>query len=280
MRRSGDARRRLFAGALSTVTLMAGGCGIESTSPAAGSFTPHVRGVLTVVTSAVPSPGFWEGTPTAVWGGFEYELARDLAERFGLHGVRVEVEPFSRIVEGHLDGADLALALITPTSGRSQVLSFSSPYLDTAPTVLVRTGTPLSDLNAAEALRWGAVRDSTFVSMIDTLIAPSTPVRIFDHRTAMLAALLHGRIGAVLLDLPLAVETAQRSNGRLQAVAQLPLTEPIAAAMPKGSGNVQAVDSAIRAFVSDGTIDHLLAVWIGPVAANAENSLPLLQTMR
>lgn len=269
-----------MAGGLSILTLLASGCGIESTSPAAGQFTPNVKRVLTVVTSSIPSPGFWEGTPTMVTGGFEYGLAKDLAERFGLRSVRVRVEPFSRIVNGHLDGADLALALITPTAGRAQALSFSSPYLETAPTVLVRTGTAVPDLNAAEGLRWGAVRDSTFVGMIDTLIAPSAPLRIFGHRVEMLAALTAGQVGAVLLDLPLAVETAARSDGRLQVVAQLPVSELIAAAMPKGSGNVQAVDSAIRAFMSDGTIDHLLNVWIGPLAANAEDSLPLLQTMR
>jgi ABC-type amino acid transport substrate-binding protein len=74
------------------------------------------------------------------------------------------------------------------------------------------------------------------------------------------------------------VATADRSQGRLHAAAQLPENETIAAALPKGSVNEQAVSSAFRAFTADGTISRLLRVWVGPEAANAEKSIPLLET--
>ena len=51
------------------VALLLGGCSDLSSSPAAGTFTPRTRGVLTVVTTDIPSPGFWEGTPAHVTGG-------------------------------------------------------------------------------------------------------------------------------------------------------------------------------------------------------------------
>lgn len=255
-------------------------CGDLTSSPSSGTFTPRTRGVLTVVTTNVPIPGFWEGTPTHLTGGFEYELAKRLAERFGLKSVQVRLERFHRIVEGQLDGADLALDLITPTAQRALSLTFSEPYLNAAPTVVVRTGTGVADLEAARSLRWGAVRATTFVGIIDSLIAPEQPVEVYEDDSVMLAALQAHKIDAVLLDMPLAVATASRSGGRLAAAAQLPSTEMIAAALPKGSGNVQAVSSAFRAFTSDGTIDRLLRVWVGSAAANAESSIPLLQTTR
>jgi hypothetical protein len=80
------------------LTLAAVGCGTHSSSPAAGTFTQCVPGVLTVATSVVPSPGFWEGTPSHPTGGLEYELARDLAQRFGLRSVRIVLAHFHRIV--------------------------------------------------------------------------------------------------------------------------------------------------------------------------------------
>ncbi len=261
-------------------TLLLAACGDLATSPAAGNFKPRTRGVLTVVTTNVPIPGFWEGTPDHLTGGFEYELARRLADRFGLKSVQVKLEPFHRIVDGRLDGADLSLDLITPTTDRARSLSFSAPYLDAAPTLVVRTGTAVGDLETARGLRWGAVRATTFVGIIDSLIAPEQALQVFDDDPALLAALEDHKIDATLLDLPLAVVTADRSGGRLQVAAQLPDTELIAAALPKGSGNVQAVSSAFRAFMSDGTIDHLLRVWVGSAAANAESSIPLLQTTR
>ena len=94
----------------------------------------------------------------------------------------------------------------------------------------------------------------------------------------MLAALERGTVDAVLLDMPLAVVTAERSHGRLQAAAQLPTQETIAAALPKGSNNTEAVDSAMRAFTADGTLHHLLETWVGSGAAEAESSIPLLHT--
>jgi polar amino acid transport system substrate-binding protein len=260
--------------------LLAVGCGDRTASPAAGTFTPRTPGVLTVVTTDIPSPGFWEGTSANVTGGFEYELAKLLAKRFGLRSVRVKTEHFQRIVAGRLDGADLALDLITPTSDRERSLAFSSPYLNSAPTVVVRTGTAVPDLATARTLRWGVVRGTTFVGIVNAMIGPDGPPRVYDDTTEAVAALEDRQIDATLLDLPLAVVTANRSHGRFSAAAQLPETEMIAAAMPKGSDNQEAVDSAIRAFTADGSIDHLLRVWVGTEAANAETSIPLLQTMR
>ena len=275
--------RFLFAAATASALvamLVLSGCGDRASSPAAGTFTPRTPGVLTVVTSELPSAGFWEGTPERPTGGFEYELARDLARRFGLKGVRIELEHFHNIVVGKLDGADLALDLITPTSARSRYLAFSSPYLDAAPTVLVRSGTSVPDLATARTLRWGAVQGTTLADIIDSLISPTAPLRLFDSNAQMVAALQAREVDAVLLDMPLAVVTAGDSHGRLQAVAQLPQPESIAAALPKGSANVEAVDSAFRAFMSDGTIDRLLKTWVGADAADAEKMIPLLRSTR
>jgi polar amino acid transport system substrate-binding protein len=262
--------------ALAAVVLTA--CGVETTSPAAGTFRPQTPGVLTVVTTEVPSPGFWEGTAAHVTGGFEFELARLLAKRLGLKTVRVKIEQFHRIVDGQLDGADLALDLITPTDRRARSLTFSSPYLDAAPTVLARADTSVPDLDTARGLRWGAVRATTFVRIIATMIRPHDPVRIYDATSDVVRALEAHQVDAVLVDLPLAVVTAERSGGRLHPAAKLPTSELIAAALPKGSSNEQAVDSAFRAFTADGTIDHLLRVWVGPAAAGAQTSIPLLET--
>jgi len=260
--------------------LLVAGCSDRTTSPAAGTFAPRTPGVLTVVTTDIPSPGFWQGTPAHVTGGFEYELARLLAMRFGLRSVHVRTASFHRIVEGRLDGADLALDLITPTAERERSLAFSSPYLNSAPTAMVRTGTAIPDLATAQDLRWGVVRGTTFVGIVNTLVGPDHPPRVYNDTPELVTALEDRQIDALLLDMPLAVVTANRSDGRLTAAAQLPLTETIAAAMPKRLGNEEAVDSALRAFTADGSINHLLRVWVGSAAANAESSIPLLRTTR
>jgi polar amino acid transport system substrate-binding protein len=265
---------------LAAAGLLLGGCGTLSTSPAAGTFTPRTKGVLTVVTSDVPSAGFWTGTAAHPTGGLEFELARDLATRFGLKSVHIKLEHFHRLVAGQLDGADLALDLLTPTDQRRKHLDFSSPYLNGAPTVVVRSLIGVPDLATAQALQWGAVRATTLVDIINKQIAPDQPVRLYDNHAQLTAALESGQVDAILLDMPQAVVTARDSHGRLDAAAQLPSSEAIAAALPKGSDNVEAVDSAMRAFNADGTITRLLKTWIGSQAADAEKSIPLLHTTR
>ncbi len=272
-------RRQAFFGVVGAcaalLLALLAGCG--SIDSSAGSFAATRPGVLTVATSAVPSPGFWEGTAAHPTGGFEYELARELAKRFGLAKVEVRIVHFHRIVRGRLGGADMAIDLITPTAARERHLSFSTAYLKTAPTVLVRPGTDVADLKTAQELRWGAIRSTTFVDDIETNIAPEAPPRLFDGQREVLAALREGKIDATLLDMPLAVAVANQSEGKLEAAAKLPEEEPLAVALPLGSPNRQAVDSAIRAFQTDGTIERLLREWVGPEAAEDEQ-IPLLHT--
>lgn len=265
-------------GAIGLVGLLALLAGCGSISGSAGSFDPGQANVLTVATSAVPSAGFWEGTPTQPSGGFEYELSRELAARFGLAHVRIEIVHFHRLVAGHLGGADLGIDLLTPTSQREEALDFSTAYLKAAPTVVVRSGTEVPDLASAQELRWGAVRSTTFVEAIADSVVPEEETLLFDGQRELLAALAAGRVEAVMFDLPLAVSIANRSHGKLEAVAQLPDKEAIAIALPKGSPNRQAVDSAIRAFTADGTIEGLLERWVGGDAAEAESAIPLLHT--
>ena len=44
------------------------------------------------------------------------------------------------------------------------------------------------------------------------------------------------------------------------------------------SQNLEAVDTAIRAFVADGTIDRLSARWLGEKLGSADDNIPLIRT--
>jgi polar amino acid transport system substrate-binding protein len=256
------------------LSVAAGGCaGLGSAS---GAFRPSHRGVLTVVTQPLPTVGFWNGTDARPTGGLEYGIARDLAQRFGLRLV-VRTEPFARIVAGHLDGADLALSLITPTSTRDQVLDFSSPYINAAPALLVRAGISVPDLQTAQGLRWAVESNTTLQSTITDVIQPERSPLQFASRQGVLRALRSGRADVTLFDLP-AAEAIANADPKLVVAAQLADTEPIAAALPQDSDNRQAVSSALRAMLADGTIDHLAERWLGVSLSDSEDNVPLLRT--
>jgi ABC-type amino acid transport substrate-binding protein len=248
---------------------------------AAGTFTPRIPGTLTVATAQVPDPGFWTGTIAHPTGGFEYELARSLAARFGLAHVHVIEVPFDRLTAGRLHGADLALSDITATAERARHVAFSIGYLDAPPSVLVRPGTSVPDVHTAQRLRWAVQTHTTLQSALAESIEPSRPPLALAHQREVLADLRSGRVQAVMLDLPVALAYARESPHTYAVAAQLPSNEDeLAAALPHGSSeNLEAVDSALRAFSSDGTIERLGRTWLHTdLQAGRAEQVPLLRT--
>jgi polar amino acid transport system substrate-binding protein len=222
----------------------------------------------------------FEGTAAHPTGGFEFGIARDLARRFGLARVRIVTVPFDRLVRGQLGGADLALALLTPTPARERVLDFSDPYLQASPAVLVRRGVGVPDLETARSLHWAVQRHTTLADILTTQIQPTRPVLDARAQSTVVSLLETGRAQATLLDLPEALAVVDRSDGALRVAAQLEQPEDIAAALPKGSPNDQAVDSAVRALVTDGSVNALEQRWLGPAASGDGQSIPLLESTR
>src|SRR5690606_25506783 len=99
---------RRFLPILLTACVSTAACA-DATQIAEQTFQPATEGVLTVATS-LPAPGFWEGDdPDHLTGGFEYELARRLADRWDLE-LRVIDVPFDDLATGDLHGADLAMS--------------------------------------------------------------------------------------------------------------------------------------------------------------------------
>jgi polar amino acid transport system substrate-binding protein len=277
-RSTGPLARSALAAALAALTLGALGCA-NAGKGAAGSFTPVTKNTLTVATAQVPDPGFWTGTVSHPTGGFEYALAQALAAHFGLARVKVVEVPFAELVRGHLGGADVALSDITITEGRERYLDFSSPYLKAPPAIVVRPGTEVTDVDAARHLRWAVQNETTLKEALEKQIEPTTKTLVFEHQSEKLAALENGRVDAVLLDLPVALAYARESPRKYAVAAQLPSEAELGAALPSGSGNTEAVDSALRALQSEGAVDRLAHQWLhADYEEGGAEGIPVLRT--
>jgi polar amino acid transport system substrate-binding protein len=257
--------------------LVAVGCGGGDFGGASGTFEPNRPGTLTVMTQPLPTVGFWEGQGERPDGGFEYALARELADRLGLERVVVHTEQFSRIIAGELGDADIAMALITPTPEREEVLDFSSPYIEAAPTLLVRAGTEVADVQTAQEMTWALGANTTFQGIVADQIRPDANPLVFEERTEEVEAVKSGRADVAMFDLPAAAAIVHTEPG-LAMAAKLSQTEPIAVALPKGSHDLEAVSAAVRGMLADGTVDELSEEWLGTSLTDLENSVPLLRT--
>jgi polar amino acid transport system substrate-binding protein len=242
-----------------------------SSDGAAGSkFKPATPGRLTVATAFLPAPGFWEGNPPR--SGFEATLAIALAHKLGLDGVKVVQVPFASIIRGKLDGADMALSQLTPTTKREQFVDFTTPYLTSPPGVLARRGVEGADVHALKSLQWVVSRTSTLTPILMSKIRPDGSQIVTEDRTQALRVLRAGRADALLLDLPVALGLARAEPNRFHVLGQLSGGEGLAAALPKGSSNGEIVDSEIRALTANGTIGKLAKRWLG----TSVGSVPLI----
>ena len=268
-----------MAVALAVVVTLAVVAGCSSSDRASGDFRPAHAGTLTVATAEVPLDGFWDGTESHPTGGFEFELAKDLAHQFGLAHVRVVIVPFDQIVAGHLGGADLALSDVTATPTRGQVLDFSDPYLAATPAVLVRAGQSVPDLHTAQGLRWAVGRTTTLRDFLETTIRPTPPTRSSASQHETVSAVEDHQVDAGLLDLPVAAAVARDSDGRLSVAGQFDSNDDLSAALPQGSANLDATSSAIRGLIADGTIATLAEKWLGiSIEGTSAEHVPLIRT--
>jgi polar amino acid transport system substrate-binding protein len=254
-------------------------CGSAGGLGAAGKFTPRTPDTLTVATAQIPDPGFWSGTAQHPTGGFEHGLAHALAQRFGLAHLEVIEVPFKQLIAGDLGGADLALSDITVTPERAKRVDFSTSYLRAPPAILVRPGTEVADVHAAQGLRWAVQADTTLQAALAEEIEPSAPTQVLEHQREVLLALRVDRANAVMLDLPVALAYARESPHAYAVAAQLHSEAVLAAALPKGSDNLEAVDSAIHAFSADGTIERLGREWLHTDLREGQaEEVPVLRT--
>lgn len=263
------------------VLLTLAGCGGVGLDRSAGRFEPEVPGTLKVATQSVPSAGFWEGTATDPTGGFEYELARRMQERFELDEVEIVVIPFAEIIAGDIADSDLALSLITPTPERDQVLDFSDPYLTAPPALLTAADLEVPDLETARDLQYVVETGTTLEPALSDSIDPIPATIVAPDRDAVLAALEDGDAEAAIFDLPAAQALADQSDGEWHVAAKLGTDETIAAALPEGSAqNREAVSSVIRALAADGTLNELSERWLGGDITGGASEVPLLRTSR
>jgi polar amino acid transport system substrate-binding protein len=263
-------RARIFTAL--AISLIATGCAGKPKDEILVEVTPTVPGTLTVATT-LPAPGFWEGDDASVvGGGYEWGLARALADEFDLDLKIVDV-PFADLVAGDLDGADLALAQIEITEERMDVLDFSLPYYASDFGVLAMAGERVRDLAAARDLRWAVVEGARQQTFTDDTIRPAEPVHVVADDVAAAEAITSGEVDAALIDLSSALIQAH-DDDRLGVAAKFVTGGEYSVALPKGSANVEKVDAALRGFQRDGTLNNLAETWLLPLFSTSPDDVP------
>ena len=277
--KAGRSRRWALLGLVLTVAMVVAGCGggddNEGSGAASGGqsqlqdlVTP---GTLTVATE-LPAPPFWIGDDyDHITGGFEVDFSKELAKRLGINNVKFVEMPFSGLVAGQQCPCDIDFSQVTITPDRDKVVDFTEPYFDANQGVLAHKGTTVANLDDAKKVRWGVQLNTTANSYLADKIKPATEPRVFDRTTDAFAALNAGQIDAVMLDTPIVLGAVKEKEVKdAEVVGQFKTGEVYGAVVNKGSKNVDAFNTAIKAMKADGFRDQLFKKYFADQAAVPE----------
>ncbi len=235
---------------------------------------PVTPDTLTVQTN-LPSPGWWKGiSPEKITGGFEYCVAANIAHRAGLSKLKVTNASFDALAAGQTKDYDIAMAQVSITPEREEVVQFSKPYFDSNVAVLVKKG---SDANAENirSKNLGVALGTTAVTFAQDKLKPEAPARVFQETDAMVTAVASGQIDAAVQDTAILLGFASGSGGALEVIGQYETGEQYGAIYPKGSPNAASMDEAIDAMGQDETLKELSATWLGPTLGGDPAQVPV-----
>lgn len=188
--------------------------------------------------------------------GINPDVARLLGQALGVK-VKVEVVNFDQIIPGIAAGRyDMTVSSMTPTTERMKVLDFVD-YMQIGTSVAVPKGNPQKlDQNSLCGKRVGVLTGSyqltVNVPALDKACSaagqPPIEAGQYQDTRQAISALTSGRQDAVLADSPILSYAAKQSPAI--SVASTFDLAPVGVGMPKSTGLVKAVASALGSLVT------------------------------
>ena len=211
--------------------------------------------------------------------GFEAAVAYAVAEQLGFAPedvvwVRTGFE--EAIAPGPKD-FDFNIQQYSITDDRAAQVDFSSPYYSAGQAVITIEGSAAADATSIADLKdllIGAATGTTSLTAVEEIIQPTAGAQVFNNNDDAKLALENGQVDAIVVDLPTAFYiTGVELDGGL-IVGSLPdvdgQTDEWGLLLAKDSPLTDEVTAAVDALRADGTLDALVAEWLGADQGVAE----------
>jgi polar amino acid transport system substrate-binding protein len=257
-------------------TVLAAGCTQASGAPDDGAESLYEeirsRGVVRVG-SRVDNPPHSSYDEQGRWVGFDNDIARAIAQRWGVKLEMVKVDELTRISFLQNGKIDLAVASISKTRKRGEQVDFSQTYFWSTQTFVVRKGTATSyrDLVGKKV---GASRGSSSIGnwtawLKRNGVAGEPQIEQFGDKRAALAAVKQGAIAGWTEDYEVLASYAR--NEPDLTVLNVPGGTGVkldGIAMRKDDSALRtAVDTALQDIAADGEYDKIYDRWFGPTSS-------------
>ncbi len=273
-------KRRMVSLMLSAVMGIASiaGCSVVSASEdtAAGTATEDsYKGALAGVTlkvgcdtSFVP---FCFPDDSNVYTGFDIDLLAALSEYLGFDYNLQPMDFTALLMSVQTSKLDMAMAGITITDARAEVMDISTPYYDAGLQIFVKEDndeiTQIADLEGKKiALKEGTAS----VTYISENVNNCT-VTTFPNIESAYLEVQRGAADAVVYDAPnMKYYLSQNPDSGCKVVGDLVDGCQYGIMLQKGSDYTEYIDAAIAVFMEDGTYDALYEKWFGTPSDTAD----------
>ncbi len=238
----------------------------DNTGSDAPAFTTVEEGKLHMSTNAAFPP--YEMTTDA--GGFEgidVEVAGAIAEKLGLELVVDDMGFDAALTAVQTGQSDIAMAGITVTEDRQEVMDFSDSYATGIQVVIVKEDSPIATVDdLSNAAMIGCQKATTgYIYCSDT---PENSGYGEDHVTAFdtgalaVMALVNGQVDAVVIDNEPAKSFVAENDG-LKILDTEFAVEDYAIGLAKGNtALLEAVNAAMAELKADGTFQGIVDKYI------------------
>ncbi len=199
--------------------------------------------------------------------GFDMEIIAEVAERAGFE-YDLNTMDFNGIIPALQTGnVDIAIAGITITDERSQIVDFSDPYYDSGLRILVRNSDDaVEELDDLEGKKVGTKIGSTSYDFLVKNLEEEDGVTPYPGSSDMYMALMSGAVDAVFYDAPNVGYFARtKGDGKVKTVGPLYEGQQYGIALKKGSEWVDEVNEALASIKEDGTYKTIYEKWFGPM---------------
>lgn len=258
---------------LTIVSLAIGACGAPAPSPSPSSSVtlPNLGGrelAVAVDTSYLPFSYVCPKATEPV--GWDYDALAEICRRLNCKPVALVTDqiPWANMIADVASGKfDIAGDGITITDDRKKIVDFSDGYLEVDQRLLVTTSESrfksADELKKDATLKVGAQIATTNADEADQLVGESRVVT-YDTFDGAVAALIAGKVAAVVIDDTAGQNYIQVNPGQIKMLPDILKRDQLGFIFPKGSNLVQPVNAALAAMRADGTLDKLAKKWFGP----------------
>ncbi len=204
--------------------------------------------------------------------GFDMDIINEVAERAGFE-VNLTTIEFAGIIPAIQTGnQEIAIAGVTITEERAEIVDFSDPYYDSGLRIIVRADNDsVETIEDLEGLSVATRIGSTSYDFLQENLGDSADITPYPGNSDMYMALLGRNVDAAFYDAPNVSYFARtRGEGRTKVVGPLYAGQQYGIVFHKGSEWVEPTNEALASMQEDGTYAEIFEKWFGEAPPSEE----------